>query len=185
MEDEEDDDVSFAKWMSSYWGHSLIDEHEKEGRGFRQRQSRVFSERRASLPAKLSSIHMTRLRESTKAPSSSHLRGCKEVREDQDMKCHCHVKECRMPSMEGPCPETREPHSRTNSIQELSESFKKQLHFKSKRSISLPPEGMMERTERERLGIPKSRSRKKMGERMEPKRGKEEESPQASGGKHN
>ncbi|XP_007061677.2 leukemia NUP98 fusion partner 1 isoform X3 [Chelonia mydas] len=132
MEYEEDDDISFAKWMSSFWGHSLIDENEKEGRGYRKRQTRAFSERRASLPAKLSSIHMTRLRASTKTPSSSHLRGCKEFQEGQDVKCHCHMKACKISSPDG-----SGSTSRSDSIQEISESFEKQLHFKIKRSVSL------------------------------------------------
>ncbi|XP_034645988.1 leukemia NUP98 fusion partner 1 isoform X4 [Trachemys scripta elegans] len=132
MEYEEDDDISFAKWMSSFWGHSLIDENEKEGRGYRKRQTRAFSERRASLPAKLSSIHMTRLHASTKTPSSGHLRGCKEFQEGQDVKCHCHTKACKISSPDG-----SGSTSRSNSIQEFSESFEKQLHFKIKRSVSL------------------------------------------------
>ncbi|CAM5077499.1 unnamed protein product [Natator depressus] len=132
MEYEEDDDISFAKWMSSFWGHSLIDENEKEGRGYRKRQTRAFSERRASLPAKLSSIHMTRLHASTKTPSSSHLRGCKEFQEGQDVKCHCHMKACKISSPDG-----SGSTSRSDSIQEFSESFEKQLHFKIKRSVSL------------------------------------------------
>ncbi|XP_039386778.1 leukemia NUP98 fusion partner 1 isoform X1 [Mauremys reevesii] len=132
MEYEEDDDISFAKWMSSFWGHSLIDENEKEGKGYRKRQTRAFSERRASLPAKLSSIHMTRLHASTKTPSSGHLRGCKEFQEGQDVKCHCHTKACKISSPDG-----SGSTSRSNSIQEFSESFEKQLHFKIKRSVSL------------------------------------------------
>jgi len=52
MEYEEDDDISFARWMSSFWGHSLIDENEKEGRGHKKRQTRSLSERRASLPVR-------------------------------------------------------------------------------------------------------------------------------------
>ncbi|XP_050817957.1 leukemia NUP98 fusion partner 1 isoform X2 [Gopherus flavomarginatus] len=132
MEYEEDDDISFAKWMSSFWGHSLIDENEKEGRGYRKRQTRAFSERRASLPAKLSSIHMTRLHASTKTPSSGHLRGCKEFQEGQDVKCHCHTKACKISSPDG-----LGSTSRSNAIQEFSESFEKQLHFKIKRSVSL------------------------------------------------
>nr|XP_006130750.1 leukemia NUP98 fusion partner 1 isoform X1 [Pelodiscus sinensis] len=130
MEYEEDDDISFAKWMSSFWGHSVIDE--KEGRGHSKRQTRSFSERRASLPAKLSSIHMTRLHASTKTPSSGHLRGCKEFQESQDIKCHCHMKACKISSPEG-----SGSNSRSSSIQEFSESFEKQLHFKNKRSFSL------------------------------------------------
>lgn len=52
MEYEEDDDIFFAKWMSSFWGHNLIDENEKEGRSHKKRQTHPFSERRASLPVR-------------------------------------------------------------------------------------------------------------------------------------
>ncbi|CAM2097146.1 unnamed protein product [Caretta caretta] len=84
------------------------------------------------LRAKLSSIHMTRLHASTKTPSSSHLRGCKEFQEGQDVKCHCHMKACKISSPDG-----SGSTSRSDSIQEFSESFEKQLHFKIKRSVSL------------------------------------------------
>uniref|UniRef100_A0A8C5TWC1 Leukemia NUP98 fusion partner 1 n=1 Tax=Malurus cyaneus samueli TaxID=2593467 RepID=A0A8C5TWC1_9PASS len=50
MEYDEDDDIFFAKWMSSFWGHNLIDE--KEARGHKKRQTRLCSERRASLPVR-------------------------------------------------------------------------------------------------------------------------------------
>uniref|UniRef100_A0A8C2U457 Leukemia NUP98 fusion partner 1 n=1 Tax=Coturnix japonica TaxID=93934 RepID=A0A8C2U457_COTJA len=43
MEYEEDDDISFARWMSSFWGHSLLDENEKEGRGHKKRQTRSLN----------------------------------------------------------------------------------------------------------------------------------------------
>uniref|UniRef100_A0A8C0HAN9 Leukemia NUP98 fusion partner 1 n=1 Tax=Chelonoidis abingdonii TaxID=106734 RepID=A0A8C0HAN9_CHEAB len=184
MEYEEDDDISFAKWMSSFWGHSLIDENEKEGRGYRKRQTRAFSERRASLPVRsvyvcLSSIHMTRLHASTKTPSSGHVRGCKEFQEGQDVKCHCHMKACKISSPDG-----SGSTSRSNSIQEFSESFEKQLHFKIKRSVSLQPEGMKERRERARMCMSKSRSHKKEGGKREPKKEqKGEERPEISVGK--
>ncbi|NXU81524.1 LNP1 protein, partial [Oreotrochilus melanogaster] len=156
MEYEEDDDVSFAKWMSSFWGHNLISENEKEIRGHKKRQTRLLSERRASLPASLSSLHTTRLHASTKGSSSGHLKSSKEFQEDQDFKCHCHRKGSRTPSSE------------SNSIQEFAESFEKQLLLKSKRSVSLQPEDMKER--RERLHLRKSKSDKKMGEKSEPRR---------------
>ncbi|NXX89037.1 LNP1 protein, partial [Centropus bengalensis] len=165
MEYEEDDDISFAKWMSSFWGHNLIEEDEKEGRGPKKRQTRLFSERRASLPATLSSLHTTRLHVSTKGSSSGHLRGSKEFQEDHDVKCHCHRKASRTPSADSSGPETR-----SNSIQEFAESFEKQLHLKSKRSVSLQPEGMKERRERERLHLRKSKSHKRTGEKSEPRR---------------
>ncbi|XP_026711617.1 leukemia NUP98 fusion partner 1 isoform X3 [Athene cunicularia] len=126
MEYEEDDDISFAKWMSSFWGHNLMDE--KEGRGHKKRQTRLFSERRASLPASLSSLHTTRLHASTKGSSSGHLKGSKEFQEDQDVKCH--RKATRTPSAES-------PETGSNPIQEFAESFEKKLHLKNKRSVSL------------------------------------------------
>ncbi|NXL56975.1 LNP1 protein, partial [Chordeiles acutipennis] len=164
MEYEEDDDISFAKWMSSFWGHNLIDEDEKEGRGHKKRQTHLFSERRASLPARLSSLQTARLHASAKGSSSGHLKGSKEFQEDQDAKCHCHRKASRTPSGESSCSETK-----SNSIQEFAESFEKQLHLKSKRSVSLQPEGMKERRERETLHLRKTKSHKKMEEKSEPR----------------
>ncbi|NWI34065.1 LNP1 protein, partial [Sula dactylatra] len=181
MEYEEDDDIFFAKWMSSFWGHNLIDENEKEGRGHKKHQIRPFSERRASLPASLSSLHTTRIHASTKGSSSGHLKGSKEFQEDQDVKCHWHRKASRTPSADSSSSETR-----SNSIQEFAESFEKQLHLKSKRSISLQPEGMKERKERERLHLSRSKSHKRMAEKSEPKREqKEDEGPGVVPAKHN
>ncbi|NXP77011.1 LNP1 protein, partial [Ramphastos sulfuratus] len=181
MEYEEDDDISFAKWMSSFWGHNLIDDNEKEGRGYKKRQTRLFSERRASLPARLSSFHATRLHASAKDSSSEHLKGSKEFQEDHEVKSHCHRKASRTPSGDSSCPETR-----SNSIQEFAESFEKQLHLKSKRSVSLQPEGMKERRERERLHLRKSKSHKRMGEKSEPRREQEEdEGSEVVPAKHN
>ncbi|NXE84618.1 LNP1 protein, partial [Cochlearius cochlearius] len=179
MEYEEDDDISFAKWMSSFWGHNLIDENEKEGRGHKKRQTRPFSERRASLPARLSSLHTTRLHASTKGSSSGHLKGSKEFEDDQDVKCHCHRKASRTPSADS-------PETSSNSIQEFAESFEKQLHLKSKRSVSLQPEDMKERKERERLHLRKSKSHKRMGEKSETRREqKEDEGSEVIPAKHN
>ncbi|KAH0624991.1 hypothetical protein JD844_032975 [Phrynosoma platyrhinos] len=164
MDYEEDDDISFAKWMSSFWGHNVADEKEQESRAQRKQQ-----ERRASLPAKLSSIHMTKFHGSTKIPSSGHLKGGKELRKDQETNCHCHMKARKKSSSGSTAQVASGPNSRSNSIQEFSESFEKQLHFKNKRSVSLEPEGMKERRERERLCIPKSRPHKKTAEKKEPK----------------
>uniref|UniRef100_A0A452I8B3 Uncharacterized protein n=1 Tax=Gopherus agassizii TaxID=38772 RepID=A0A452I8B3_9SAUR len=176
-----DDDISFAKWMSSFWGHSLIDENEKESRSYRKRQTLAFSERRASLPVRSVCVCVLGggLHASTKTPSSGHLRGCKEFQEGQDVKCHCHTKACKISSPDG-----SGSTSRSNAIQEFSESFEKQLHFKIKRSVSLQPEGMKERRERARMCMSKSRSHKKEGGKREPKtEQKEEERPEISAGK--
>ncbi|NXG63408.1 LNP1 protein, partial [Hemiprocne comata] len=189
MEYEEDDDVSFAKWMSSFWGHNLINENEKEGRSHKKRQTRSFRERRASLPASLSSLHTTRLHASTKGSSSGQIKDSKEFQEDQDVKCYCHRKASRTPSSDSSRPESRSnsiQETRSNSIQEFAESFEEQLHLKSKRSVSLQPEGMKERKERERLHLRKSKSDKRMGEKSELRREqKEDEGLEVVPAKHN
>ncbi|KAF6119505.1 leukemia NUP98 fusion partner 1 [Phyllostomus discolor] len=47
-DDDDDDDVTFAKWMSSFWGHSWMKEEE---RGLRDHHgSQDTSYRKASLP---------------------------------------------------------------------------------------------------------------------------------------
>uniref|UniRef100_A0A4W3JUP3 Leukemia NUP98 fusion partner 1 n=1 Tax=Callorhinchus milii TaxID=7868 RepID=A0A4W3JUP3_CALMI len=48
MEQEEDEDIAFAKWMSSFWGHNLVDEGGKDVRARQRRQSKAPAERRAS-----------------------------------------------------------------------------------------------------------------------------------------
>lgn len=51
-DDDDDDDVTFAKWMSSFWGHSWMEEEE---RGLRDRHgSQDTSYRKASLPGPVS-----------------------------------------------------------------------------------------------------------------------------------
>lgn len=95
--------------------------------------------------ARLSSFHTTRLHASTKGSSSGHLKGSKEFKEDQDVKCHCHSKASRTPSADSSCSETR-----SNSIQEFAESFEKQLHLKSKRSVSLVGNSQLKITSEEK-----------------------------------
>lgn len=56
--DDDDDDVSFAKWMSSFWGHSWIEENE---RGLRDRHgSQDATYRKTSLPCPVSYDQRTR-----------------------------------------------------------------------------------------------------------------------------
>ncbi|NWH66504.1 LNP1 protein, partial [Geococcyx californianus] len=131
--------------------------------------------------ATLSSLHTTRLHTSSKGSSSGHLRDSREFQEDQNVKCHCHRKASRTPSADSSGAETR-----SNSIQEFAESFEKQLHLKSKRSVSLQPEGMKERRERERLHFRKNKSHKRMGEKSEPRRDQvEDKGSEVVPAKHN
>ncbi|XP_075053101.1 leukemia NUP98 fusion partner 1 isoform X2 [Mixophyes fleayi] len=137
--EEDDDDILFAKWMSSFWGHSGIKENEKDARGHRKRQSCALSERRASLPcpAQLSAMHVNRFHLVSKAPAPVYLKGYKEPREDKDSKCNNHTKISKVISVDASVPESKGQKKRSNSIQEFSESFEKQLRFRTKRSTSL------------------------------------------------
>ncbi|XP_068126800.1 leukemia NUP98 fusion partner 1 isoform X2 [Hyperolius riggenbachi] len=135
--EEDDDDILFAKWMSSYWGHSGIEGHQRDVRSHKKRQA--LSERRASLPcpAQLSAMHAARFHSTSKAPSPVYLKTYKDPREDKDSKCHNHTKISKLLSVETSVPESKGQKKRSNSIQEFSESFEKQLRFRTKRSTSL------------------------------------------------
>ncbi|RXN07988.1 leukemia NUP98 fusion partner 1 isoform X2 [Labeo rohita] len=50
MDNDEDDDGNFTKWMSSYWGHGVGEEHAKDRKRSFRRPSRNKADRRASLP---------------------------------------------------------------------------------------------------------------------------------------
>ena len=57
-DDNDDDDVSFAKWMSSFWGHSWIEEDERGVRDHRGSQDASY--RKSSLPCPVSCYNGTR-----------------------------------------------------------------------------------------------------------------------------
>ncbi|MGH0125181.1 UNVERIFIED_CONTAM: hypothetical protein FKN15_027574 [Acipenser sinensis] len=136
MEHEEDEDVNFAKWMSSFWGHSGPDEAKRDRRASWRRKPRVETERRASLPcpAQLSAMHLTRLQASSMGPSPVYLQRCKEPREEKEFRGHMKV---RRASSSG---ETRQkapvPENRISTIHELSESFERRLRFRSRQAAS-------------------------------------------------
>lgn len=50
MDNEEDDDGNFTKWMSSYWGHGVGEDHAKARKRSFTRHSCIRNDRRASLP---------------------------------------------------------------------------------------------------------------------------------------
>jgi hypothetical protein len=51
-DDDDDDDVSFAKWMSSFWGHNWREEDERRLRGRHRLQE--ARNRKTSLPCPVS-----------------------------------------------------------------------------------------------------------------------------------
>ncbi|XP_047611794.1 leukemia NUP98 fusion partner 1 isoform X2 [Phacochoerus africanus] len=152
--DDDDDDVCFAKWMSSFWGHSWIEEDE---RGLRDRHgSQDAISRKTSLPCPFPVL--PRL-----MSSDSHPR--RHSYEDQGFRSCTHMRDYRKRSGDGSFKEPLESKERSHSkIQAFSESFEQQLCFRTKRSVSLGPESRKERNERECWRL-EMRSHKKVEER--------------------
>ncbi|XP_036203055.1 leukemia NUP98 fusion partner 1 isoform X1 [Myotis myotis] len=153
-DDDDDDDVSFAKWMSSFWGHSWIEEDE---RGLRARRgSQDTSYRKASLPCPFPVLPRV-------TSYDSHPR--RHSHEDQGFRCRNHMRDYRKRSEDGPFKDPLESNRRSHSkTRTFSESFEQQLCFRTKRSLSLGPESRRERNERESLRM-ETRSREKAEER--------------------
>ncbi|XP_048961475.1 leukemia NUP98 fusion partner 1 isoform X1 [Canis lupus dingo] len=152
--DDDDDDVSFAKWMSSFWGHSWMEENERGLRG--RRGSQDASYRKTSLPCPFPVF--------PRIPSSnSHPR--RHSHEAQGFQCHSHIPDYRKFSADESRNEPLESKRRSHSkIQAFPESFEQQLCFRTKRSASLGPESRRERNERECLRM-EIRSQKKVEEK--------------------
>ncbi|KAM7133569.1 leukemia NUP98 fusion partner 1 isoform 1-T2 [Molossus nigricans] len=153
-DDDDDDDVSFARWMSSFWGHSWIEEDE---RSLRDRHgSQDTSYRKASLPCPFPVLPRV-------TSSDSHPR--RHSHEDQGLQCRTHLRNYRKCSEDGsfkePLESKRSSHSK---MQAFLGSFEEQVCFRTKRSVSLGPESRKERNERECLWM-EMRSRRKAEER--------------------
>nr|XP_045359769.1 leukemia NUP98 fusion partner 1 isoform X2 [Camelus bactrianus] len=163
--DDDDDDVSFAKWMSSFWGHSWIEEEE---RGLRDRHgSQDASYRKTSLPCPFPVLPRI-------MSSDSHPR--RHSYEDQGVRSRTHVQDYRKCSGDGSFKESLESKGRSHSkIQAFSESFEEQLCFRTKRSVSLGPESRKERNERECWRLEMMRSCKKVEERRSSRKEEREE----------
>ncbi|XP_074070426.1 leukemia NUP98 fusion partner 1 [Macrotis lagotis] len=152
MENEEDDDVSFAKWMSSFWGHSWIDENERELRNHRERRSQDIRKRRISLPCptQFTDLPMPNIHgPSTVVPVSGHPR--RHSHEDHGFRGHHPMRAGKMCSQNSSLQGQMKPKGRSHSIQEFSEHFEQQLCFRNKRSVSLSHLGPVARYESGRL----------------------------------
>ncbi|XP_043848395.1 leukemia NUP98 fusion partner 1 isoform X2 [Dromiciops gliroides] len=138
MENEEDDDVSFAKWMSSFWGHSWIDENERELRNHRERRSQEIRNRRTSLPCptQFAALSTSSLYgPSSAVPVSDPPR--RHSHEDHRFQGHRHMRAGEMCSQSSSLQGQMKPKGRSHSIQEFSEHFEQQLCIRTKRSVSL------------------------------------------------
>ncbi|KAM9034419.1 leukemia NUP98 fusion partner 1 [Sarcophilus harrisii] len=138
MEYEDDDDVSFAKWMSSFWGHSWTDENEKELRNHRERRAQKIRDRRTSLPCptQIASLPTSNIHgPPTVVPVSGQPR--RHSHEDHGFRGHHHMRAGKMCSQSSAFQGQMKPKGRSHSIQEFSEDFEQQLCIRTKRSVSL------------------------------------------------
>ncbi|XP_076869749.1 leukemia NUP98 fusion partner 1 [Brachyhypopomus gauderio] len=73
MDNEDDDDGNFTKWMSSYWGHGSGEDRAKEKKRSFRRPRRPTDGRRASMPcmSQLESSQLKQLHTATMLPSPS------------------------------------------------------------------------------------------------------------------
>ncbi|XP_052414347.1 leukemia NUP98 fusion partner 1-like [Carassius gibelio] len=137
MDNDEDDDGNFTKWMSSYWGHGVGDEHTKDRKRSFKRPSRNKADRRASLPcmSQLEAIQTNHLHANNMVPVPVHLKG----REEKEM--HSHPRARRVSSDENSRPKAGGPESHISTIPELTKCLEKRLRFSNQKgdaeSISL------------------------------------------------
>ncbi|KAK5620333.1 hypothetical protein CRENBAI_025313 [Crenichthys baileyi] len=130
MENDEDDDGNFTKWMSSYWGHGTGAGHSRERKRSFRRPTKAQIDRRASLPTvtQLDAMKLSKIHTVSKAPIPKIGEEKGEVRPHQRV-YHTSSDENR--------PKTAIPESRITPILEITESFQKRLCFNDKRTKSL------------------------------------------------
>ncbi|XP_016337355.1 leukemia NUP98 fusion partner 1-like isoform X3 [Sinocyclocheilus anshuiensis] len=105
MDNDEDDDGNFTKWMSSYWGHGVGEEHAKDRKRSFRRSSRNKADRRASLPCM--------------------------GREEKEV--HSHPRARRMSSDENSRTKVVGPECHISTIPELTECLEKRLRFNNQK----------------------------------------------------
>ncbi|XP_044216534.1 leukemia NUP98 fusion partner 1 isoform X1 [Thunnus albacares] len=134
MDNDEDDDGNFTKWMSSYWGHGAESGHSRDRKRSFRRPAKTQVDRRGSLPtvSQLDAMKLNRLHAATMAPTPSHLKTREEKGEVRP-----HQRARRASSDDNSRPKSAIPENRITTIPELTESFEKRLYLRDKRAASL------------------------------------------------
>ncbi|XP_042273385.1 leukemia NUP98 fusion partner 1 [Thunnus maccoyii] len=131
MDNDEDDDGNFTKWMSSYWGHGAESGHSRDRKRSFRRPAKTQVDRRGSLPtvSQLDAMKLNRLHAATMAPTPSHLKTREEKGEVRP-----HQRARRASSDDNSRPKSAIPENRITTIPELTESFEKRLYLRDKRN---------------------------------------------------
>ncbi|CAN9500252.1 unnamed protein product [Ophioblennius macclurei] len=134
MDNDDDDDGNFTKWMSSYWGHGAEGGHSRERKRSFRRPTRTQVDRRASLPtvSQLDAMKLNKLHVATMAPAPSHLKTREEKGEGRP-----HQRARRTSSDDNGRSKASVAENRIGTIPELAESLEKRLCLGSKRTASL------------------------------------------------
>ncbi|XP_029988514.1 leukemia NUP98 fusion partner 1 isoform X2 [Sphaeramia orbicularis] len=134
MDNDEDDDGNFTKWMSSYWGHGAEGGHSRDRKRSFRRPSKTQADRRASLPtvSQLDAMKLNKLHAATMAPSPIHI---KNREEKVDVRPHPRAR--RASSDDNTRPKSTIPENRITTIPELAESLDRRLYIREKRTMSL------------------------------------------------
>ncbi|XP_061593045.1 leukemia NUP98 fusion partner 1 isoform X2 [Cololabis saira] len=119
MDNDEDDDGNFTKWMSSYWGHGADARHSRERKRSFRKPGKTHADRRASLPTatQLDAMKLNRLHAATMAPTPKTREEKGEVRP--------HLRPRRQSADDRT--KTSIQESRITTIPEITESFEKRL----------------------------------------------------------
>ncbi|XP_029003395.1 leukemia NUP98 fusion partner 1 [Betta splendens] len=130
MDNDEDDDSNFTKWMSSYWGHGVDAGHSRDRKRSFRRPSNTHCDRRASLPtaSQLDAMKLNRFH----GVASTHIKAREEKGEVWP-----HQKARRASSDDNSRANSAIPENRISTIPELTESFGKLLYLREKRTMSL------------------------------------------------
>ncbi|XP_073726399.1 leukemia NUP98 fusion partner 1 [Misgurnus anguillicaudatus] len=128
MDNEEDDDGNFTKWMSSYWGHGVREDHAKARKRSFVRHSRIRADRRASLPC-VSQLEAMQSQMHVNSLTHAHLMS----REEKEVRSHPRAR--RVSSDENRS-KVAGSECHIPTIPELAESLEKRLRFHNKKVIS-------------------------------------------------
>ncbi|XP_076578357.1 leukemia NUP98 fusion partner 1 isoform X2 [Chaetodon auriga] len=137
VDNDEDDDGNFTKWMSSYWGHGAETGQSRERKRSFRRSAKLQADRRASLPtvSQLDAMKLNRLHAATMAPTPSHIKPREEMGEVRS-----HQRARRTSSDDNNRSKSAVLENRITTIPELTESFERRLCLGDKKNMSLNDE---------------------------------------------
>ncbi|KAK5870395.1 hypothetical protein PBY51_025034 [Eleginops maclovinus] len=136
MDNDDDDDGNFTKWMSSYWGHGAEAGKTRDRRSSFKR-IKTPGDRRASLPTVSQLDAMHRIHAAAISSSSGHGKSREEkgeVRGEIKGEVRQHQRARRASSDDNTRSKTPVPENRISTIPELTEYFERRLQLRDTRS---------------------------------------------------